>query len=335
MNKRPQSLRIGIAIVVVLGTIVYLAISAAQANKSYYVTITELQAMGNKAYTRHLRVAGNVAVGSIARSGTHAQFTLIEQGKVLPRAVSGRRTTGRTRSRTMHRPWRLARTGAMASSTQPNSRPSAPRNMRRSPRRLREQHPKRLRSQETPGLRFVKVSPADKVPDGASVGILASGMEERVALLSSVSKMYGQFVALRKVSFYLKKGHCYLLLGDNGAGKSTLLRVLAGLLTPTLGSIEVRWDPSQPAVSPGDARPGIGYMSHAAMLYDELMAAENLAYFGGLYPAGSTLSPETALTAVGTRSPDKAAGRTLLPGHAPTHFPGPGHPVKTSLTAPR
>ncbi len=143
------------------------------------------------------------------------------------------------------------------------------------------------------------MSPADKVPDGASVGILASGMEERVALLSSVSKMYGQFVALRKVSFYLKKGHCYLLLGDNGAGKSTLLRVLAGLLTPTLGSIEVRWDPSQPAVSPGDARPGIGYMSHAAMLYDELMAAENLAYFGGLYPAGSTLSPETALTAVG------------------------------------
>ena len=89
MNKRPQSLRIGIAIVLVLSTISYLAFSAAQANKSYYVTISELQAMGNKAYTRHLRVAGNVAVGSIARNGTHAQFTLIEQGKVLPVQYQG------------------------------------------------------------------------------------------------------------------------------------------------------------------------------------------------------------------------------------------------------
>ena len=81
MNK--ASLRIGIAIFVVLGTILYLAISAAQANKSYYVTITELQGMGNKAYTRHLRVAGNVAPGSIARNGTRAHFALMEQGKLL------------------------------------------------------------------------------------------------------------------------------------------------------------------------------------------------------------------------------------------------------------
>ena len=63
MNKRPQSLRIGIAIVIVLSTITYLAFSAAQANKSYYVTITELQAMGNKAYTRHLRGCGQRGCG--------------------------------------------------------------------------------------------------------------------------------------------------------------------------------------------------------------------------------------------------------------------------------
>jgi cytochrome c-type biogenesis protein CcmE len=87
MNK--ASLRISIAIFVVLGTILYLAFSAAQANKSYYVTITELQGMGNKAYTRHLRVAGNVAPGSIERRGTHAQFTLVEQGKLLPVQYQG------------------------------------------------------------------------------------------------------------------------------------------------------------------------------------------------------------------------------------------------------
>jgi cytochrome c-type biogenesis protein CcmE len=89
MDQNKSSLRIGIAIFVVLGTVIYLAVSAAQANKSYYVTISELNSMGNKAYTRHLRVAGNVGVGSIQRSGTHARFSLVEQGKILPVEYQG------------------------------------------------------------------------------------------------------------------------------------------------------------------------------------------------------------------------------------------------------
>ncbi len=89
MNNRSQTLRIAIAVVVVLGTILYLAVSGVQANKSYYVTISELQGMGSQAYTRHLRVAGNVAPGSIERNGTHAQFVLLEQGKRLPVQYAG------------------------------------------------------------------------------------------------------------------------------------------------------------------------------------------------------------------------------------------------------
>jgi cytochrome c-type biogenesis protein CcmE len=89
MKQNKSSLQIGIAIFIVLGTVIYLAISGAQANKSYYVTISELQGMGSKAYTRHLRVAGNVGVGSIQRNGTHAQFTLVEQGKILPVQYQG------------------------------------------------------------------------------------------------------------------------------------------------------------------------------------------------------------------------------------------------------
>lgn len=69
---------------VVVGTIAWLAISGEGRAKSYYVTISELQAMGNKAYTRNLRVAGNVAPGSIERSGPHARFTLIELGRTIP-----------------------------------------------------------------------------------------------------------------------------------------------------------------------------------------------------------------------------------------------------------
>lgn len=84
-----HTLRIGAAVVVILGTITYLAVTAVQANKSYYVTISELQAMGNKAYTRHLRVAGDVAPNSIQRSGTNAHFTLREQGHTLQVSYQG------------------------------------------------------------------------------------------------------------------------------------------------------------------------------------------------------------------------------------------------------
>jgi cytochrome c-type biogenesis protein CcmE len=88
-THRNQTLRIAIAVVVVIGVILWLAVSGVQANKSYYVTITELQHMGDKVYTRHLRVAGNVETGSIQRSGTHAQFVLLEQGKRLPVQYAG------------------------------------------------------------------------------------------------------------------------------------------------------------------------------------------------------------------------------------------------------
>jgi cytochrome c-type biogenesis protein CcmE len=89
MQQRSQSFRIGLAVVVVLGVIAWLAVSGVQSNKSYYVTITELQNMGTQAYTRHLRVAGNVAPGSIERDGTHAQFVLVELGKRLPVQYAG------------------------------------------------------------------------------------------------------------------------------------------------------------------------------------------------------------------------------------------------------
>jgi cytochrome c-type biogenesis protein CcmE len=89
MGLRSHTIRIGAAVVVILSTIAYLAVTAVQSNKSYYVTISELQAMGNKAYTRHLRVAGDVAANSIHRSGTNARFVLTEQGHTLPVSYQG------------------------------------------------------------------------------------------------------------------------------------------------------------------------------------------------------------------------------------------------------
>jgi cytochrome c-type biogenesis protein CcmE len=89
MSFRPQTIRIGAAVVIILCSIVYLAITGANADKSYYVTIGELQAMGDKAYTRHLRVAGDVAPNSIERNGTNARFVLKEQGHTLSVAYQG------------------------------------------------------------------------------------------------------------------------------------------------------------------------------------------------------------------------------------------------------
>jgi len=81
MRKSP--LKIVIASVIILASVAWLAVTGAAANKSYYVTISELQGMGATACIRHLRVAGNVAPGSIHRSGGDANFTLLEEGKTL------------------------------------------------------------------------------------------------------------------------------------------------------------------------------------------------------------------------------------------------------------
>jgi heme ABC exporter ATP-binding subunit CcmA len=114
-----------------------------------------------------------------------------------------------------------------------------------------------------------------------------------VAIVEDVSKLYGRFAALRHVSATLESARCYLLLGENGAGKSTLLRVLAGLLRPTLGTVRVLDRPA------AEAHGRIGYMSHAAMLYDELTARENLQYTARLYAGQACLSPDEALRMVG------------------------------------
>lgn len=83
MNSKGQTYKIAIAIFVILGAIAYLSISAEQSNKSYYVTIQELQSMGPKVYSRHLRVSGQVLPGSIERQGPDAEFTLYEQNRKL------------------------------------------------------------------------------------------------------------------------------------------------------------------------------------------------------------------------------------------------------------
>jgi cytochrome c-type biogenesis protein CcmE len=81
--------RFGAVIAVIIVALGYLAYTGVQDSKSYYVTIKELNGMGNGAYSKRLRVAGNVQPGSIKRQGTHLEFLLVEEGRTLPVVYAG------------------------------------------------------------------------------------------------------------------------------------------------------------------------------------------------------------------------------------------------------
>lgn len=82
-QQTKKYLQFGAAITIIVVSLGYLAISGAQESKSYYVTIKELGGMGDGMYSKHLRVAGNVQPGSIKRQGTHVEFQLNEEGRLL------------------------------------------------------------------------------------------------------------------------------------------------------------------------------------------------------------------------------------------------------------
>jgi cytochrome c-type biogenesis protein CcmE len=93
MKTSPNTVRIAIASVIIVGTIAWLAWSGYGANKSYYVTIPELGGMGDKAYHSQLRVEGFVQPGSIEQNGTNVLFVLNEFESHTPQAATGRLLT--------------------------------------------------------------------------------------------------------------------------------------------------------------------------------------------------------------------------------------------------
>src|ERR1700751_2146896 len=82
-------LKFGGATVVILMMLGYLAYTGVQESKSYYATIKELRGLGDSAYTKRLRVAGNVQPGSLRRTCTHVDFILVEQDLSLPVSYAG------------------------------------------------------------------------------------------------------------------------------------------------------------------------------------------------------------------------------------------------------
>jgi heme exporter protein A len=99
--------------------------------------------------------------------------------------------------------------------------------------------------------------------------------------LRGLSRYFGERTALRDVSLTVPAGTTLAVLGRNGAGKSTLLRILASLLRPHSGEIEVFGEPLPRRAFAVRAK--VGLLAHEALLYRELTARENLDYHARLH----------------------------------------------------
>ena len=99
--------------------------------------------------------------------------------------------------------------------------------------------------------------------------------------LTELSKRFGDFVAVDRVSLDVKKGEIFGFLGPNGAGKSTTIRMLCGILAPSGGSGTVAgFDINR---EPERIKENIGYMSQRFSLYEDLTAEENIDFYSGIY----------------------------------------------------
>lgn len=104
---------------------------------------------------------------------------------------------------------------------------------------------------------------------------------ETVIDVRTLGRRFGDFHAVRDVTFQVPRGEIFGYLGANGAGKSTTIRMLCGLLAPTAGSATVLGH--DVGRDPEAVKRGIGYMSQRFSLYPDLTVAENLDFFGGAY----------------------------------------------------
>lgn len=105
--------------------------------------------------------------------------------------------------------------------------------------------------------------------------------EKDVINCLNVSKQFGYFFALKKISFSIKENTIFGIAGANGAGKTTLIKILSGLLKPTIGNILIygmNYEENSSII-----RQNIGITSDESFLFEELTIFENLLYYANLH----------------------------------------------------
>lgn len=104
---------------------------------------------------------------------------------------------------------------------------------------------------------------------------------ETMIEVSQVQRRFGSFYAVKGVTFDVRRGEVFGLLGANGAGKSTLFRMLCGLLPASGGTLKIAGVDVRKTAAAARAR--IGYMSQKFSLYGNLTVAQNLRFFSQAY----------------------------------------------------
>lgn len=138
-------------------------------------------------------------------------------------------------------------------------------------------------------------------------------MAEIAVVLEDLSKRFGDFIAVDRISLSVKKGEIFGFLGANGAGKSTTIRMLCGILRPTsgkgvVGGVDITRTPEK-------VKDFIGYMSQKFSLYDDLTVEENLDFYAGIYRvANREKAIDKALHRAGLRDMGKTLTGSLPVG---------------------
>ena len=100
-------------------------------------------------------------------------------------------------------------------------------------------------------------------------------------IAEELTKRFGNFTAVDRVSFHIHPGEVFGWLGPNGAGKTTTIRMMLGLIQPTSGSLSVLG--FDPVTQTKTMQAHVGYMSQLFTLYNDLTARENIRFYGRVY----------------------------------------------------
>lgn len=117
-------------------------------------------------------------------------------------------------------------------------------------------------------------------------------MNDIVISVRDLTKRFGDFTAVDRISFDVRRGEIFGFLGANGAGKTTAMRMLCGLSFPTSGCGTVA---GYDVMCEGEQiKRYIGYMSQRFSLYNDLTVWENMRLFAGIYGLSKTQTEERA-----------------------------------------
>ncbi len=137
-------------------------------------------------------------------------------------------------------------------------------------------------------------------------------MTQPVVVSEGLTRLFGDFVAVDRVTFEVMPGEVVGYLGPNGSGKTTTIRMLLGLLQPSAGRATVLGFDA--FTQSEEVRRRVGYMSQKFALYDDLTVWENLAFYGGVYGITARDRVAGTLELVGLRGHERDLTRELSAG---------------------